>query len=84
MSYFFYILYSEKCDKYYIGQTEFLERRLEEHNTGKGGAFSKVCAPWRLVYHEVFSSRLEAIKREREVKSKKSRSYLEFLISSVG
>ena len=30
-----YILYSEKYDKYYIGQTDNIDARLHQHNTGK-------------------------------------------------
>ncbi len=37
--------------------------------------------PWRLVYFEMFETRTEAIKRENEIKSKKSRKYIEVLIS---
>jgi putative endonuclease len=81
MSYFIYILYSEKCDRYYVGQTEYLERRVEEHNTGKGGAYSSSCLPWRLVYHESVYTRSDALKREKEIKGKKSRKYIEYLIS---
>lgn len=55
MSYFVYILYSEKCDRYYVGQTEYLERRVEEHNTGKGGMYSSSCLPWKLVIMNLFS-----------------------------
>lgn len=80
--YFVYILYSDKCNKYYIGQTESLTRRVDEHNQGKGGAFTSACIPWALVYHESFESRQEAIKREREIKGKKSRKYIEYLIQS--
>ena len=80
MEYFIYILYSEKCDKYYIGQSSSLEQRLYEHNHGKGGKFSKSCSPWKLVYHEKCTSRIEAVKREKEIKSKKSRKYIELLI----
>jgi putative endonuclease len=49
MSFFVYILYSEKCDKYYIGHTEFLAERCEEHNIGKGGSFSSACLPWNFM-----------------------------------
>ncbi len=80
--YFVYILYSDKCNKYYIGQTESLTRRVEEHNQGKGGAFTSACIPLALVYHESFESRQEAVKREREIKGKKSRKYIEYLIQS--
>jgi putative endonuclease len=78
--YHVYIIYSEKCNKYYVGHTGFLEQRLKEHNTGKGGDFSSSCLPWILVYHEQRASRSEAMKREKEIKSKKSRRYIEWLV----
>jgi putative endonuclease len=57
-------MYSEKCDKFYVGQTEDLGKRLMEHNTGKGGHFSNSCMPWELKYSEEFPSRDGSIKRE--------------------
>ena len=80
MAFHVYILYSEKCDKYYIGQTQDLDQRLYEHNMNKGGKFSKSCAPWRLIYSQTYQTRTEAVKREREIKSKKSRKYIEDLM----
>ena len=80
MEYIVYILYSEKCDKYYVGQSEDLQKRLYEHNNNKGGKFSKSYSPWKLVYHENYVSRIEAIAREKEIKNKKSRKYIELLI----
>src|ERR1043165_6490109 len=71
-----YILYSQKCDKYYVGSTGDLLRRLSEHNS-RTGHFTTSCAPWKVVYSETFSTRREAVSREREIKSKKSRTYIE-------
>ena len=82
MPYWFYIVYSEKCDKYYVGHTDSLDRRLIEHNIGKGGKFSSLCLPWKLVYSEHFDTRAQAMKREREVKNKKSRKYIEWLMTT--
>ena len=36
--------------------------------------------PLRLVYFEIFNSRTEALKREKEIKRMKSRKYIEELI----
>jgi putative endonuclease len=83
MSYFVYILYSRKCDKYYVGHSESIERRITEHNIGKGGHFSSSCLPWTLAYSESFNSRSEAVKREREIKNKKSRKYIDYLIQTA-
>lgn len=44
-----YIIYSSVIDRFYTGQTEDFERRLEEHNRGKTPFFAKGM-PWKLVY----------------------------------
>ena len=77
--YFVYILYSPKLDKYYVGSTNNLERRLAEHNRGKT-SFASLGMPWELKYSESFATRAEAYRREMEIKKKKSRKYIEELI----
>jgi putative endonuclease len=37
--------------------------------------------PLRLIYFEVFRTRTEALKREKEIKKMKSRKYIETLVS---
>ena len=76
-----YIIYSEKLDRFYIGYTDNLSWRLERHNQG-WGRFTKGGIPWELVYFEKYQTKQEALKREREIKSKKSRKYIENLILS--
>ncbi len=83
MHFFVYIIYSSKCDKYYIGQTDGLEKRLYEHNHHKGGKFSSTCLPWQLKYHETYDTRIESIRREKEIKDKKSRKYILALINNA-
>jgi putative endonuclease len=39
---------------------------------------------WVLKYSEVYQTRSEAVKRETEIKKKKSRKYIEMIISSAG
>jgi putative endonuclease len=76
---FVYILYSVKIDRYYVGITDDLDWRLERHNAG-WGRYTKRGIPWKIVYTENYSSKSEALKREREIKRKKSRAYIEWLI----
>ena len=83
MSAYTYILYSSKLDKYYVGSTTDMPRRLEEHNRGKE-KFTRTGCPWILVYTEIFSELLDARKRETYIKKQKSRKYIETLIRSVG
>ena len=81
MPFYVYILHSKKLDKYYVGQSENLEQRLQSHLAGISGYTSKA-EDWVIVYTEVFESRVEAIKRENQIKKKKSRKYIEWLIQN--
>jgi putative endonuclease len=71
MIYYVYILQSFKNDKLYIGHTDNLSRRLEEHNTGRGGKYTRQNKPWKLLYSEEHSDRSSAAKRETYLKSTK-------------
>jgi putative endonuclease len=75
-----YIIYSEKADRYYVGHCEDLIQRLERHNK-KMVPSTKSYAPWRLVYHETYSTRQEANARELYIKKMKSRRFIENLIN---
>ncbi len=78
-----YILYSKKLNKYYIGYSEDIEKRLTQHNTGFS-KFTSKASDWELKFKEEFDTRIEATNRERIIKLKKSRKYIEWLINSVG
>ncbi|GAB6283792.1 MAG: hypothetical protein STSR0008_26260 [Ignavibacterium sp.] len=80
---FTYILYSLKIDKFYVGSTNDIHWRLERHNLG-WGKFTKKGIPWQLMYYEEFESKSDALKRENEIKNKKSRKFIEKLIHAGG
>lgn len=69
-----YILESLKNGRYYTGYTNNLERRLLEHNKGLTKSI-KYLRPLRLIYKEDYSSRAEAAKREKFLKSGKGREF---------
>ncbi len=79
--YTLYILYSKSIDSYYVGYTNSMERRLAEHNRKKG-KFTDRGIPWEIAYHEVYENKIEAMDREKVIKSKKSRSFIIELINS--
>ncbi len=81
--YYTYILFSVDLNKYYVGSTNNLKRRLEDHTRGKD-KFSRQAKDWQLKYYEDYNTRAEAFSREQEIKKKKSRIYIENLISSAG
>jgi putative endonuclease len=62
-----YILRTEK-NTLYTGQTNNLERRLEEHRKKKGAKYVRNFESFELVYSEECKTRGEAMKREAEIK----------------
>jgi putative endonuclease len=83
MGYFVYILFSPSVNKYYVGHTEDLERRLQQHNTGRNKS-TKGGMPWELKHTEEYPTNAEANRRELAIKARKSRKYIEGLIGSAG
>ena len=63
-----YALKSEKDNRIYVGMTTNLERRIKEHNGGYNKS-TKAYIPWKLIYKESCSTRIEARKREKYWKS---------------
>ncbi|MDP3697584.1 MAG: GIY-YIG nuclease family protein [Candidatus Taylorbacteria bacterium] len=76
--YYTYILKSDKNNKYYIGSTSDLNQRLNQHNSGKVKS-TKLYRPWSIYYFEKLDNEKDAILRERQIKSWKSRKMIEKL-----
>ena len=80
--FYIYIIYSESADKYYVGHSDDPSRRLFEHNSTDELTYTSKRRPWRIVFKfPVSEIRSEAIRIERYLKKRKSRSLLETLIS---
>jgi putative endonuclease len=77
---FCYILFSDKLNKYYIGACTDIERRLYEHNIGHS-KFTSLGIPWIVKFKKEFDTLLEAKLYESMIKKKKSRKFIESLIS---
>ena len=63
-------VYILKCsdESLYTGWTTDLERRLKAHNSGKGAKYTRARIPVEIVYFEEFEDKIEAMKREYEIK----------------
>lgn len=81
--YFVYILESEVDGSYYIGFTENINTRLNEHNFGRT-EYTRLKRPWKLIYNEEFKTSSEALRREKYLKNLKSRVALRKIIESTG
>ena len=62
--------YIVKCSdgSLYTGWTNNLEKRIKDHNAGRGAKYTKARRPVVLVYKEEFPTKQEAMKREWEIK----------------
>lgn len=66
--YFVYVIRSEKDGRFYVGPSENVEKRVEQHN--KGMTFStKGFRPWKLFFVESYNTKIEAREREKYLKS---------------
>lgn len=68
-SYYVYILASRKHGTLYIGITNNLRIRLEQHRSGRGSQFVRKYDVHRLVHVETFASPRDAIAREKQLKN---------------
>lgn len=78
-----YALLNKEANKIYIGQTEDIDRRLNQHND-KNNFFSeytkKYKGEWKILYTEKMQTRKEAIIRERQLKTSRGRFFIKGLI----
>jgi putative endonuclease len=73
--FYIYVLKSIYFAKSYVGQTDNIERRLIEHNIGKS-LYTNKYKPWKLIYTEEYKTRVEALRREKYLKSRSGRREL--------
>ncbi|MBS1514686.1 MAG: GIY-YIG nuclease family protein [Bacteroidetes bacterium] len=61
----------------YIGHTENLDRRLEEHNSlNRKSSYTNKRGPWKLIFKKEFETKSEASKFEAYLKSLKNKKYI--------
>ena len=74
-------LYILRCadGSLYTGITTDVERRLEEHRSGKGAKYTRGRGPLELVYREACGSHSDALKREYAVKQLVRKDKLEMI-----
>lgn len=67
MRFFVYLLHCSN-GSYYVGHTDNVDRRVGEHNAGKGAEYTRKYRPVKLVYQEALGSEIEAMMREGQIK----------------
>jgi putative endonuclease len=70
-----YVLRSLSDEGLYIGYSANLRRRLVQHNEGAAVATSHR-GPWKLIYYEAYLEQVDALGREKYLKSGGGRRFL--------
>ena len=79
--FFVYILRSTRDDKLYVGYTNNVRRRLEEHSLGKV-AITKNRRPFKLIYLEGYLNQQDATTREKFFKTGWGRTHLKGVLKN--
>ena len=66
--FFVYLLKSLKDNSLYIGYTNDLNNRFQEHNRGKNFS-TKAKRPWQLIHYEAYLNINDALRREKYLKT---------------
>jgi len=74
--FYVYVLQSLADEGLYIGFSGNLRRRLKEHEAGESFATS-FRGPWKLIYYEAYPDELDALGREKFLKSGGGRRHLD-------
>jgi len=81
---YLYILRGEKNNKYYIGITTNLDRRIEEHSCNKTHFTGLQHEVWKIVFTKFFDDDTLARREEIRLKKAKNRRYLEWYMGNKG
>lgn len=69
MTYQVYILYSHKWRRHYVGYSNDISRRLEQHNAGLNTS-TRNGTPWILFWQSNEMHKKEALQLERKIKKR--------------
>ena len=67
----------------YTGWTNNLEKRIHDHNMGRGARYTKSRLPVTLLYYETFETKEEAMRREYAIKQMTRAQKLALLAEKV-
>ena len=73
--YYIYVLKSQKSGNLYTGFTNDLRKRFNQHNSNLS-TYTKGRGPYELIYYEASKNELDAMARERYLKSGMGKRYL--------
>ena len=81
--YYVYILHNCSINFIYIGYSENLRQRIQEHNEGKVKS-TKFYKPLQLIFYEAYSVMSDAKRREKYLKTNKGKNTILLMIYFIG
>ena len=79
VSYTVYILYFWSIEKFYVGYSNNIPRRIFQHNY-EGIGFTAYGAPWNMVWVKIFQKKQDALILERKLEKLSKRRKVKFMI----
>jgi len=65
-----YFVYIVRCKdgSLYTGISSNFKQRIKDHFNGRGGRYTKIYKPEKLLFLEIVKTKSDALKREKEIK----------------
>ena len=79
MAHFVYILQSEKLNRFYIGYTTDIDKRLYFHENAESRKFTYRADDWELFFSLECESEFQGLRIEKHIKNMKSKVYIQNL-----
>jgi putative endonuclease len=80
---YLYIIYSTSANKFYVGETDNMEKRLLKHNIHSyKDSFTKIAEDWEVVLLFKCISKDQAVLLEKFIKRMKSKVFIEKVIAN--
>jgi putative endonuclease len=80
MPYYVYVILCTD-GSFYAGYTKNINTRMRLHASGKGARYTRMHKPQKVAYLELFGSRAEAMRREKELKKMTHQQKLNLIAS---
>ncbi|HEX2631049.1 MAG TPA: GIY-YIG nuclease family protein [Chitinophagaceae bacterium] len=78
-----YVLYSFSFNKIYIGYTSNLNERFKSHNEIGTKGWTIRYRPWQIIHTEIFETKSDAMKREKQLKTGSGREWVWSLVKKI-
>lgn len=82
LNYCVYVLYSEKDKQLYVGYTQNIRKRLQEHDQGENTS-TKHRRPLKLIFLEYYILKEDAKSRELYFKSSRGKRMLKIMLENT-